>query len=434
MAPGASARPAPGQPPVTSAVRLPREESSAPSTSGAPDGYLAVEAGSPRTDRRVLEAGSRQHDAALMSLQQKIIVSCAVFVLVLLTICCGTWVGVQLGNLAIEQQAQQAEQQAQQQRAHMRVQHTSLAPHLAAPRATRAPAAAAATSSTTTTHASTSTSSEAPTTTEALVVTSTSTATTATTTTTITSTVTHTTTMTKTMSTTTYSPTLFCFSIMRSSGYELSLVRVQLAQGLSIFACDAYTVFSDDVVWLTPGPPVRIDSEALGMDLEAPEGVKEHILNTEIFLQAWENVRKEGRYKQYEWVVKVDPDAVFFPDRLRKRLDSEVQEGGSVLYFLNCQVSFGLFGALEVFSRKAMEAFYAGLPRCKSEVSWKDVGEDLFMRQCMDHLGVDHAKDYELLADGYCNTQPSPCSSGQVAFHPFKNVEIYLQCVREAKD
>jgi len=235
------------------------------------------------------------------------------------------------------------------------------------------------------------------------------------------------------LSTTTHMPSLFCFSIMRCNSYEVSLLRTQLSKGLGIFGCDAYSVFSDERTWLTPGPPIRIDSTALGISLQAEAGSKEHILNTEIFLKAWEHVKADGLYIQHDWIVKVDPDAVFFPQRLRDRLVSITPAGASV-YLLNCRLSFGFFGAVEVMSRVALLSLYDGLERCKQVLPWHSFGEDMFLQKCLDFLGVASRSEFSLLSDAYCGEQPSPCISGKVAFHPFKNVETYLKCTHEASN
>merc|ERR1712050_792410 len=43
-------------------------------------------------------------------------------------------------------------------------------------------------------------------------------------------------------------------------------------------------------------------------------------LNTDIFIGVWNAVSLLGRYQYHDWTVKVDPDAVFFPERLRELL------------------------------------------------------------------------------------------------------------------
>lgn len=211
-------------------------------------------------------------------------------------------------------------------------------------------------------------------------------------------------------------------------------MRSQLAQGVSIFGCEAWAVYSDEKTWLTPGPPVRLESEKLNTSLQVSAGRVEHILNTEVFVKAFEAVRRDEKFKASDWVVKVDPDAVFFPQRLKQHILKVAPARGGALYFINCKASFGLFGALEVFSKRAMETYSDGVHHCKAKLDWKEWGEDLWMRRCMDLLQVQQVKDFELLSDAYCGgEQPSPCASHRVAFHPFKAPETYFTCWRQGE-
>merc|ERR1711988_631777 len=50
------------------------------------------------------------------------------------------------------------------------------------------------------------------------------------------------------------SPSLFCFSVFRSEGYEPDLMRAQLHQRAGIFSCDEFAVVSDSQVSLGQGP------------------------------------------------------------------------------------------------------------------------------------------------------------------------------------
>merc|ERR1719362_1308236 len=94
---------------------------------------------------------------------------------------------------------------------------------------------------------------------------------------------------------------------------------------------------------------------------------------------------------------------------------------------------YWFFGALEVFSAKALETYFAGSETCMKALDRGELGEDTWMRKCLDILQVDSIKDTGLLSDGYCNEAPSPCVSGKVAFHPFKNAEAYFACRNEAQ-
>merc|ERR1712218_237604 len=83
-----------------------------------------------------------------------------------------------------------------------------------------------------------------------------------------------------------------------------------------IFACDASCVVTsregilgNDVVIATI-PTTEVSG--VSKDGTAPDAG--------IFLQAWDAIKRNGQYLQHEWTVKVDPDTVFLPERLRPQL------------------------------------------------------------------------------------------------------------------
>lgn len=223
---------------------------------------------------------------------------------------------------------------------------------------------------------------------------------------------------------------------MNAANYELSLMRSQLSKGAGIFSCEEWSVFSDKATWLSPGPPVRIEATVLDVRVKASAGTSTHFLNTDVFVRAWAKIREEGKYRDHDWVVKVDPDAVFFPSRLRKHVaDISKDAYPEGAYILNCHYTDGkywFFGALEVISRQAVETYYAGSERCMKELDRGVLGEDTWLRKCLDMLGAKGVEDTGVLSDGYCNEAPSPCLSGKAAFHPFKSPEAYFNCWTEA--
>lgn len=222
--------------------------------------------------------------------------------------------------------------------------------------------------------------------------------------------------------------------------YEEELLRTQLKRGVSIFACDGFAAFSNASVVLGAGPAgtaaegSSVETSVLDTSLSSGSGKIEHILNTQIFMEAWDKVLVGMPWRSYDWFVKADPDAVFFPSRLRANLVAFGAKPDASLYFLNCEQTFGLYGALEVFSRGALAAYSgSGVESCKDYLNWKVWGEDLFMRKCMDYLGADHVDNFELLDDAYCGAHVPPCTSRAVSFHPLKSVYDYFQCVDAAE-
>lgn len=198
------------------------------------------------------------------------------------------------------------------------------------------------------------TSIEGPTTTTLTSTVTTETTTSLTTTTmTYTTTTGTTTTVTSSTSTTTTTPrryvSLFCFTVISTTNYEVDLLRVQVEKGIGITACEDYLVFSDVKTWLSAGPTfmgrqpkVLVETEVVPINVSGKTQVSSQSLeaawlNTENFIQVWERIIHHGGYRHHDWTVKVDPDAVFMPARLRAHLGTapDVPLNGTV-YFRNC--------------------------------------------------------------------------------------------------
>lgn len=233
-------------------------------------------------------------------------------------------------------------------------------------------------------------------------------------------------------------PSLFCFAVCMSAGGDKALLQNQAHRNAGLFGCDAYVIFSDQGIGLK-------NSQVLPQ-VVAPRGVAGALtatwVNADAFIAAWDRIVADGEFRQHEWVVKVDPDAVFLPSRLRQHL-AEPRFAGPAksaigAYLKNCAAGprgLQLFGSIEVLTRNAVQRLSDGSLRCKQEVDHTLSGEDLWLQRCLDLLGVQAVEDYgRLVVDGYCpgSVAASPCSPAFVAFHPFKVPEQWLQCWGEA--
>jgi hypothetical protein len=102
---------------------------------------------------------------------------------------------------------------------------------------------------------------------------------------------------------------LFCFTVVMwhnapTEGFwdsEAALALNQKDQRKGIFQCDDHAFFE--------GRPLNGGGDG-------------SIRNIDSFIYVWDVVRKDGRYAEYDWTIKVDADAVFFPDRLKLHLDA----------------------------------------------------------------------------------------------------------------
>merc|ERR1711939_1185883 len=95
---------------------------------------------------------------------------------------------------------------------------------------------------------------------------------------------------------------------------------------------------------------VPFDAAAVGISQDGTAA------NTQLFMNIWDAVRKDGRYAWFDFTVKVDPDAVLVPHRVRDHLRPHLKQVGG-FYVKNCNKYPGsanfpmMYGSVEVFSK-----------------------------------------------------------------------------------
>jgi len=230
---------------------------------------------------------------------------------------------------------------------------------------------------------------------------------------------------------------LWCFSLMVPTGYEKGMLQWQHARKASIFACDGYGVYSNKKLTVAPGVTTSVVDSDLKCQYGGDSGTA---LNAWIFIAVWEKVIQDKFYQKYDWVVKVDPDCVFFPDRLGKLLAGVEKKG----YINNCK--YGMHGPIEVFSSDAIdilgkdyEASWDGkAPKmCVKKQHFGQWGEDMFLDQCLGKILEVKPRPLEprLMCEAHCDCPAWYwCQNGtdRVSYHPFKTQEAYEVCMANA--
>lgn len=206
----------------------------------------------------------------------------------------------------------------------------------------------------------------------------------------------------------------------------------QIDSGYGIFACDEFAVFSSEKFILGEGPdgPIETVTFVPAPVVQSKDGTAG---NAELFMHVWDAVKGVGKYQGTDWTIKVDPDAVLLPDRLRWHLEPHT---GKNNYIVNCAKPYMpegpmMFGALEAFSRQALDTYFSGVGGCTGSMPWKSYGEDLFMGKCLEQLGVSRANDFNIYSDGVC--RGVDCADPDAAaFHPKKDPDSWHACLQES--
>jgi len=212
---------------------------------------------------------------------------------------------------------------------------------------------------------------------------------------------------------------------------EENLIQGQLQNNASIFACNYFAIISPkrvlvgkekcgEEVWTWENPVEAAHMGHVGIDGENTDS----FLNTRAFIQAWRMLIKSNVLWGYDWSVKVDPDAIFFPNRLR---DHVRPHNGKEVYVANCNNEGPkLYGAVEVFSKQAMRTYEKHVEECM-KLNWHIWGEDFYMQTCLNMVHVGQIQDYNLVGDQRC-VAAACTDASRVAYHPYKDPSSYWQC------
>jgi hypothetical protein len=228
-------------------------------------------------------------------------------------------------------------------------------------------------------------------------------------------------------------PSLFCFSVTRATGSEPELLRKARGKKAGIFACDEHALFSTLPLILAPGEAaVHFDPARVGVSSDGTAA------NAKLFMHVWEVLLSSSnllsKIKNHDWTVKVDPDALLLPDRLRWRLSPH---SGWNVFVKDCS-AWGtplMFGAIEVLSKSAVLTYFEGKQSCDRQLQWQPWGEDKYLQNCLDFLHVGSVEDYSLVIDGYCAATgmlPNCTDAGAAAFHPLKSPTSWEACLSTA--
>jgi len=256
---------------------------------------------------------------------------------------------------------------------------------------------------------------------------------------------------------------LFCFSVYTENtgstkkSYELELLKLVYEKKASIFACDKAEVYGD--------VEVAIGGDVMVEKVEDEKGTfhfakRKHAgtwINTGMYQQIWKKIGAKGTYAGYDWTVKADADAVFFPAKLVARI-AQLPVPATGAFLINCEgVKYGFFGNLEVISKTAFSILAANIDTCDSDTvkDWKvgiekgkygPMGEDLFAEMCMRKNGVTGMEVFDITKDGCCQAkrpgnekknkkwQPDCSTTSTPAMHPFKKPAEYAKCMEEAAE
>merc|ERR1719367_2294961 len=137
---------------------------------------------------------------------------------------------------------------------------------------------------------------------------------------------------------------LYCFSVYTENigndalvNHELELLNIVAEQGAGIFACEQWDVFSDVEVAIEKDgyKTIKVDDKFNEFH-QLKRKDSGTWVNWGLFYQVWVKIREVGKWKDADYTVKLDADAVFVPQRLKTWLSTKPGDSPHGLYYENC--------------------------------------------------------------------------------------------------
>ena len=232
---------------------------------------------------------------------------------------------------------------------------------------------------------------------------------------------------------------LFCFVVATTADAEL--LRMQLVDfKRGLVECDEFQVYSDREVIESIPTTLAIKGDAGCLPESSEHTQPGYCLNAPQFREVWDFVLASGVYTRASWTVKLDLDTVFFPGRLRQRLQDMKLHYTDPWVLPEC----GNRGPLIVISRAAMDWLASNKQGCWDR--WimnrmdQAFGEDGMISQCLACQGKTEHTIRGILSNSFnrhgmpmeaarrCSTVMDDVGQIPAALHPAKKPEIWRAC------
>lgn len=201
---------------------------------------------------------------------------------------------------------------------------------------------------------------------------------------------------------------LFCWMAVLPGSFEEVLVRLAAQKSASIFACESHKVY--------------LSSPSLLVQ----QGSWVSWANRDSFVKVWQHLIVDGQWRKSAWTVKVDPDAVWVPSRLRPILGGFHIHTDAAVYVKNTRKDFGFLGPIEILSKAAVAVLLATYQQCSLTAGDAAMGEDGWLKGCLDQAGVTALSNQEILS---ASDDTNTCwDHSHVAYHAFKDPGAWEEC------
>jgi len=248
-----------------------------------------------------------------------------------------------------------------------------------------------------------------------------------------------------------FGPSILCVIVVRP-GEEAKLLAQQFLEGIGVFSCDDYILFSSVASeelfaawknewglkrWPVKGPIVEVLETSLdvvtGGEFDGP-------LNIPVYDEVWRKVYQDGRYTLHDWTLKLELFTVLHPTNLKNVLQvhcsPDTPNGCPSMFLTNDGPN--LHSPIEALTSGAVEKLgEQGLDFCKREMSanWTNQSEDAYLLDCFKTFAPDQIvgkKEPNLLMDFKLQKVDPHCDTSHGSFWQFDSWGATMSCLGQA--
>ncbi|CAK8998320.1 Uncharacterized protein SCF082_LOCUS5591 [Durusdinium trenchii] len=147
---------------------------------------------------------------------------------------------------------------------------------------------------------------------------------------------------------------MLCVMLLKPYSADLDLVIEQQKLDKGIFSCESWALYSSQVFELPSGLKTR---KIYASQMVEKGGQWNVVLDTDVLMAFYREVLKDPEWREAKWIVRADPECIFYPVHLKTILFHQEQVGNvdaSPTYLVSADTAVGFPRFFQVMSQSAL--------------------------------------------------------------------------------
>lgn len=209
---------------------------------------------------------------------------------------------------------------------------------------------------------------------------------------------------------------MLCVMLLKPYSADLDLVIEQQKLDKGIFSCESWALYSSQVFELPSGLKTR---KIYASQMVEKGGQWNVVLDTDVLMAFYREVLKDPEWREAKWIVRADPECIFYPVHLKTILFHQEQVGNvdaSPTYLVSADTAVGFPRFFQVMSQSALRQLATDSRSCFWRMRYWGNSQyhgSMWFDSCLNEtVHARRVKPPKLIADG-----PAECASEHFAVY-----------------